>query len=177
LRQNYFPPEGHVEPEEQNNIEEIIQLAEEPIEEVLAEPNNDNDQANNDIETEMDLQCGERTVAYNLWQRQARDYGHLHTLIGHLAFTQLSMKQGLKTFGTQGQDAVLSEIKQLHNWGVIQPRNPHTLSLQVKRDALEYLRAVHSKRCNFFLAFCTYASAENCLFFVLFFLSETVDKP
>jgi hypothetical protein len=63
-------------------------------------------------------------------------------------FTQLSMKQGLKAFGAKGRAAVLSEIKQLHDRGVISPKDPSTLSVQDKRNALEYLMFLEKKRCG-----------------------------
>jgi hypothetical protein len=80
----------------------VIEAVDEPGEEVFGEPDNNNNQGNNNIERDMDLQYGEGTGAYNLRPRRARDYGHLHTMIGHSVFTQLSMMQGLKTFGAQG---------------------------------------------------------------------------
>jgi hypothetical protein len=155
--QNYIPPEGHAELGEQDDVREIVEaneepveedLAEEPIEEVLVEPGENIDQADNDIERDMNQRYSECTGAYNLQPRQARDYGHLHSTMGHSVFTQLSMKQGLKTFGAQGREAVLSEIKQLHDRGVIQPKNLDTLSPQHKRKALEYLMFPKKKRCG-----------------------------
>jgi hypothetical protein len=43
---------------------------------------------------------------------------------------------------------VLSEIKQLHDRGVIRPKNPSSLSTQDKRDALEYLMFLKKKICG-----------------------------
>jgi hypothetical protein len=137
--QDYVPPEGWAGPIEQENMEPGEVMAEDQGEEVIAEPNNIDEQDNVGVERDMDLRYGERTGAYNLRPRRARDYGHLHTTVGHSVLTQLSMKQGLKAFGDQGREAVLSEIKQLHDRGVIQPKSPSTMSIQDKRDALEYL--------------------------------------
>jgi hypothetical protein len=96
----------------------------------------------------MEERYGEHTGAYNLHPRQARDYRHLHTMIGNIALTQLSMKQGLKTFGDIGREVVLSEMKQLQDRGVIQQKDPNSLSAQDKKDALEYLMILKKKRCG-----------------------------
>jgi hypothetical protein len=58
---------------------------------------------------------GERTAAYNLRPQKPRDYGHIHATLEHTVMTQMNMKKGIKEFGDTGVDAVLSELKQLHN--------------------------------------------------------------
>jgi hypothetical protein len=159
--QDYVPIDHMAEPGQQNKLggameadehpamlEDVAGIIEQPVEGILADPDHNNDQGNNNIERDMDARYGERTGAYNLQPRRARDYGHLHTMVGHSVFTQLSMKQGLKTFGAQGRAAVLSEIKQLHDRGVISPKDPNTMSTQDKREVLEYLMFLKKKRCG-----------------------------
>jgi hypothetical protein len=99
-----------------------------------------------DIAQDMDIRYGEQTGRYDLRPRRPRDYGHLHNIIDNTVLTQMSMKQGLKTFGAEGRDAVLSEMKQLHDRGVIEPRDPNSLSVEDKRGALEYLMFLKKKR-------------------------------
>jgi hypothetical protein len=95
---------------------------------------------------EMDLRYGEQDRRYDLRPRRPRDYGHLHNMIDNTELTQMSMKQGLKTFGAEGHDAVLSEMKQLYDQGVIEPKDPNSLSVEDKRGALEYLMFLKKKR-------------------------------
>ena len=92
-----------------------------------------------DIETAMDQQYGERTAAYNLRPRKPRDYGHMHTTLEHTMMTQFSMKRGIKEFGDAGVDAVLSELQQLHDRKVLQPTSANELTREEKRAALHYL--------------------------------------
>jgi hypothetical protein len=95
---------------------------------------------------DMDIRYGERNGRYDLRPRRPRDYGHLHTTIDDTVLTQMSMKQGLKTFGAEGRAAVLLEMKQLHDQGVIEPKDPNSLSTKDKRGALEYLMFLKKKR-------------------------------
>jgi hypothetical protein len=142
-----FPDDVLREPEE--IVEEpMVQDGPGNIEAEAGEPPEDNQGNDINLDQEMNERYGERTGAYNLRPRRARDYGHLHTMIEDVTLTQLSMKQGLKTFGDKGREAVLSEIKQLHDRGVIQPKDPNSLSTQDKKNALEYLMFLKRKRCG-----------------------------
>ena len=74
----------------------------------------------------MDAKYGGRTGVHGLWPRRPRDYGHLHhqqhaALIG-IMMSQYNMKKGIKLFGQAGIDAVLSELEQLHERKVMEPK-------------------------------------------------------
>jgi Reverse transcriptase (RNA-dependent DNA polymerase) len=56
------------------------------------------------------------------------------------------MKRGIKEFGDAGIDAVLQEMKQLHDRKVIAPKHEKELSPEEKRAALQYLMFLSEKR-------------------------------
>ena len=60
--------------------------------------------------------------------------------------SQYNVKKGLKRYGTAGSDAVIEEMKQLHDRDVIEPKMPHHLTSKEKRDALPYLMFLKEKR-------------------------------
>jgi hypothetical protein len=95
-----------------------------------------------DIAAEVEARYGPRTGQYNLRAWKQRQYSHLHTIVEglngsiiskqfitckphdfrhihteleHTAMTQHGLKKGLKEFGDAGVEAVLSELKQLHD--------------------------------------------------------------
>ena len=57
--------------------------------------------------------------------------------------TQHLMKKGIKKFGDTGTEAVLKELKQLHNQNVLEPAEE--ISRQHKREALQYLLFLKKK--------------------------------
>jgi hypothetical protein len=66
----------------------------------------------------------------------------------HLALTQYNLKQGLEIYGKAGADAVVSEMRQLHDRKTIRPRYAKDLTLDEKRKALGYLMFIKEKRCG-----------------------------
>jgi hypothetical protein len=118
------------------------------------EENAENDNRNelrNNIETEMNNRYGNRSGNYNLRPRRMPDYSHLHTMIDdqeHVTLTQYSVNKGLKLFGKDGETAVLEELKQLHDRGVIRPVNAKDMSREEKQQALQYLMFLKKKRCG-----------------------------
>ena len=98
------------------------------------------------IEAAMDQQYGQRTAAYNLRPRKPRDYGHIHATLEDTVMTQMSMKKGIKEFGDAGVDAVLSELKQLHDRNVLEPRPADELTREENPAALHYLMFLKKKR-------------------------------
>jgi hypothetical protein len=59
--------------------------------------------------------------------------------------TQYPMHKGIKVFGEAGTAAVLEELQQLHERGVIEPRDSDKLSQKEKASALEYLMFLKRK--------------------------------
>ena len=98
------------------------------------------------VEHNMEEQYGHRTGPYALRPRKPRDYSHLHTTLESTVMTQHSMKKGIKIFGEAGVDAVLQELKQLHDRKVLEPRSASDLSASEKKDALQYLMFLKQKR-------------------------------
>jgi hypothetical protein len=66
----------------------------------------------------------------------------------HVALTQYNVKRGLALYGKAASDAVLAELKQLHDRKTIRPRVATELTLSEKRKALAYLMFIKEKRCG-----------------------------
>ena len=66
----------------------------------------------------------------------------------HVALTQHNLKKGLQICGEAAADAVVKEMKQLHDRKTIRPRYSKDLSLDDKRKALGYLMFIKEKRCG-----------------------------
>jgi hypothetical protein len=82
----------------------------------------ENDPANDptdDTADDMDQRYGQRDHSYGLRTRRPRDFGHLHIILEETVMTQFSMNRGIKEFGDAGIEAVLKELQQLHNRGVV----------------------------------------------------------
>ena len=62
--------------------------------------------------------------------------------------TQYSVRKGLKVFGKEGADAVISEMTQLDTRGVIEPKKRSMLTIDERRRALAYLMFLKKKRCG-----------------------------
>jgi hypothetical protein len=96
----------------------------------------------------MDATYGTRNHSHDLQPRKPRDYSHLHADLEHTVMTQYNVKKGLKIFGQAGADAVVEEMKQLHDRAVIQPRLANMLTCEEKRNSLQYLMFLKQKRCG-----------------------------
>jgi hypothetical protein len=92
-----------------------------------------------DLDQQMEYQYGPRS-------RRPCDYSHLHATLEHTVMTQYSMKKGIKLFGSDGVDAVLQELKQLHDRDVIQPVHAKALSSEDRQNALHYLMFLKQKQ-------------------------------
>jgi hypothetical protein len=77
-------------------------------------------------------------------KEQHPDHGDLEATV----MTQLNMKQGIKTFGKAGINAVQAELKQLHDREVMQPVHANELSHDQKKASLQYLMFLKQKRCE-----------------------------
>jgi hypothetical protein len=101
---------------------------------------------------------GPRSHNFNLRPRKPRsyDYRYSHQMyvtydkpFGLLFMTeQMSLKRGLKHFGTKGADAVIAELRQLHYRQAIEPKMPATLTAEERKRALRYLMYLKQKRCG-----------------------------
>jgi hypothetical protein len=70
----------------------------------------------------------------------------------HYAFTQYSLRQGLKKFPAQSKLAAMTEMKQLHDMQVFAPMNKSDLSKQELSQVLNSLMFIKEKRCGKFKA-------------------------
>jgi hypothetical protein len=77
---------------------------------------------------------------------QPQDNSHLHASLEHHAMTQCSIKKGLDVFGDAGEEAVLSEMKQLHDMGVAEPKKANMLTREEKSKSLNYSMFLKQKR-------------------------------
>jgi hypothetical protein len=96
-------------------------------------------------EVAMSEKYGERSGAHNLRTRRPQDYSYLHTTLESTMMTQYSMKKGIKAFGPPGANAVLTELKQLHDRTVIAPKDATKLSREDKQASLQYLMFLKKK--------------------------------
>ena len=85
---------------------------------------------------------------HNLRPKAPRDYRHAHATVGNIAMTQHSIKKGLKLYGEAGAEAVVSEMHQLHNRDVIEPKSANMLTNEDKKKVLHYLIFLKKKRCG-----------------------------
>lgn len=58
----------------------------------------------------------------------------------------MTLKKAIKAFGEAGMEAVLMELKQLHDRKVMEPRDPDALTAEEKRAALQYLMFLKQKK-------------------------------
>jgi hypothetical protein len=95
-----------------------------------------------DLDARMDAAYGRRGGRYRLWPRRNRTYEHLHAqlvahMFGQVADTsQYNVNAGIKKFGDAGVDAILSELKQIHELGAILPIDPSKISVRQRKRAL-----------------------------------------
>eukprot|EP00536_Pseudo-nitzschia_multiseries_P000823 jgi/Psemu1/1867/gm1.1867_g len=59
---------------------------------------------------------------------------------------QCGVNQGIKIFGEEGVDAVLTKLQQLHDRGVIKVMDPKTLTQEMVQQSLQYLMFLKQKR-------------------------------
>ena len=65
----------------------------------------------------------------------------------HVMFTQYNMNQGIKQFGDAGKEAVMTEMRQLHDRKVIKPAKKKDLTPRERYRALGHLMFLKRKRC------------------------------
>jgi hypothetical protein len=127
---------------------------------------------NETIAADMDAQYGHRSGRYTLRRRKRpdrpsmceeetqfflkgdeivlgpQDYSHLHTTLEHIVMTQHSVRKGLKIFGKDGENAIISEMQQLHDMDCIEPKQAQMLTREEKQAALNYRMFLKKKRCG-----------------------------
>jgi hypothetical protein len=139
--------------EEENDgtpgVDVDIEEEEEPNEEIALDEQT--------TEQEMEGRHGPRSSSHNLRPRrrpseehrramQPQDDSHLHASLEHYAMTQYSIKKGSEVFGDAGKEAVLSEMKQLHDMGVVEPKKANMLTREEKSKSLNYLIFLEQKK-------------------------------
>ena len=88
------------------------------------------------------------THGHNLRPKAPRDYRHAHATVENIVMTQHSIKKGLKLYGEARAEAVVSEMQQLHDRDVIEPKSANMLTNEEKKKALHYLMFLKKKRCG-----------------------------
>jgi Reverse transcriptase (RNA-dependent DNA polymerase) len=149
-----------------NSDEDPVAVDEDPV---AVDEGPVDDDAEDDIATEMDVAYGERRSDHNLRLRRKVSYSHLHINfeelnLGHLEELNqgvecneeqikgvngqedkplgtplMSMKRGIKLFGEDGVKAVTDELKQLHDREVMKVKHSKDLTKEQRQDALAYL--------------------------------------
>jgi hypothetical protein len=92
-----------------------------------------------DAAQEMETKYGARNNKHNLRPRHPRYYIHLHAMLESTLMTQHSTKNGIKAFGDAGIQAVLTELRPVHNQKVMEPKSAATMTQADKSAALQYL--------------------------------------
>jgi hypothetical protein len=64
------------------------------------------------------------------------------------AFTQYLLKQGLKRFPREAKDAIIAELRQLHDMDVFKPVRKETLTRQEILQVLNSIIFIKRKRCG-----------------------------
>lgn len=104
------------------------------------------DEMAHDMARHVEEQYGDQGHGYNLRPRAPRHNEHLHCNIMETVLTQYSIKKGLKFFGNEAADAVMAEMRQLHDRGAIIPQSADELTLDQRKASLEYLMFLKQKR-------------------------------
>jgi hypothetical protein len=79
------------------------------------------------------------------YSRYRNPSSNLHASFESTLMTQHSMKKGIKVFGQAGIDAVLSELKQLHDRKVLEPKNDKEMTDEDRKRSLQYLMFLKKK--------------------------------
>ena len=66
--------------------------------------------------------------------------------INKMLLTQYGIKRGLELFEQEGIDAVLKELRQMHNLEVVEPLYPTTVTKEMRQRALNYLMFLKRKK-------------------------------
>ena len=74
------------------------------------------------------------------------DPNNLERFVNHMLLTQYGIKKGLELFEQEGVDAVLKELKQMHNMEVVEPLHPSTVTKEMRQRALNYLMFLKRKK-------------------------------
>jgi len=124
--------------------------------ESMEDPSGTGGEDETDVEATMNERYGERSGHYNLRPRRERNYdrwndtvltnyGSDENISEGVVHTQYYVHQGLKLFGKAGEDAITTELRQLHIRQVIEPLYSNSLTQKEKEDALPYLMFLKKK--------------------------------
>jgi hypothetical protein len=72
---------------------------------------------------------------HNLRPKAPRDYRHAHVTVKNIVMTQHSIKKDLKLCGEARAEAVVSEMQQLHDRDVIEPKSANMLTTKKKKKS------------------------------------------
>lgn len=83
------------------------------------------DDGNHDDAVGIDARYGTCNHNHDLQPcRPSCNYSHFHADLEHTMMTQYNVKKGLKMFGQASAEAVIEEMKQLHDWAVTYHASP-----------------------------------------------------
>jgi hypothetical protein len=71
-----------------------------------------------------------------------------HVILQSIIMTQYNLMQGIKKFGYEGKQAVLTELRQLYDRDVMEPVSKYDLTPTERKGALCYLMFLKEKRCG-----------------------------
>ena len=59
--------------------------------------------------------------------------------INHIILKQVGLKKGIKLLGERGVDAIITEMKQFHDRGVVRPLLPKEITYEIRKKVLGYM--------------------------------------
>ena len=124
--------------EEKNEMDEYLTIEDINITSEINASNRENENAENgetEIRTNARYNLRPRpknTVQFALTQSDEQSIV-LPKTHAHVMMTQLNIKDGLKAFGNKGDEAILTEIKQLHTRQALMPRSRNDMSYEERK--------------------------------------------
>ena len=79
-------------------------------------------------------------------QKDNQQQDGLCSFVNHMLLTQYGIKRGLELFEQEGVDAVLKELRQMHNLQVIEPLHHEQVTKEMRQRALNYLMFLKRKK-------------------------------
>ena len=74
-------------------------------------------------------------------------YSTIHPKVHtHVMLTQMNVKQGLLAFGEKGNEAILKELRQLHDKKALMPLKKANMTHDERKNALRYLMFLEEKQ-------------------------------
>src|SRR5210317_1366865 len=144
-----------------NNIDTLVEELESSLDNEIEEINNMHDnENNNNINDDDNLQQEEKEENQNFITKYGREIKqnemlnisdnnkqtHCNAQLTAKLMQQVSLREGLRRFGEEGNRAALAEMEQLHMRDTFKPVLPSNLTPEKKKEVLESIMLLKQKR-------------------------------